>query len=155
MTDFFRSRQSKQLVGDVGVGALNAAKNGVFGGLLIGATIPTVGSLVMTASAAALGGALLVIPAMMAYKAFINADYFDTSSSFLDFMENTGFRPAFAFNAGCMGAAILGTAILQVGVACLAASLTFSLLNKVTQMIIGATTDAYSAERQLVARVTA
>ncbi|CAM4454130.1 MAG: hypothetical protein LEGION0403_FIIPPAGN_01248 [Legionella sp.] len=153
MTNFFRRRHTKQLVGDVGVGALNAAKNGVFGGLLIGATAPTVGALVMTASAAALGGALLVIPAMMAYKTFINAEYFD--SSFLTYMENTGFKAAFAFTAGCLGAAILGTAILQAGVACLAASLTFSLLGKMTQMIIGATTDGLSSEVQLATKVTA
>ncbi|WP_133136831.1 hypothetical protein [Legionella rowbothamii] len=153
MTNFFRSRQTKQLIGDVGIGALHTAKNGVFGGLLIGATVPTIGSLVMTASAAALGGALLVIPAMMAYKAFINTEYFD--KSFLTYMENTGFKAAFAFTAGCLGAAILGTAILQVGVACLAASITFSLLAKMTQMIIAATTDSYSVDTQLVARVTA
>jgi hypothetical protein len=153
MTDFFRGRQINQLVGDVGVGALNTAKNGVFGGLLIGATVPTIGSLVMTASAAALGGALLVIPAMMAYKAFINADYFDRS--LLAYIENTGFRAAFAFTAGCLGAAILGTAILQVGVSCLAASLTFSLLAKMTQIIITATTDSFSTEPQLAARITA
>lgn len=153
MTDFFRRRQTKQLIGDIGVGAMNTAKNGVFGGLLIGATIPTIGSLVMTAGAAALGGALLVIPAMMAYKAFIDNNYFD--NSFLSYMENTGFKAAFAFTAGCLGAAILGTAILQVGIACLTASLAFSLLSKVTQMIIGATTDTYSADEQLVATVTA
>ncbi|WP_058533055.1 hypothetical protein [Legionella saoudiensis] len=154
MTDFFNSRTRSQLVGDVGVGALNAAKNGIFGGLLIGATLPTIGSLVMTASAAALGGALLVIPAMMAYKASINAEHFD--SSFFTYMENTGFKAAFSFTAGCLGAAILGTAILQVGLACLAASLTFSLLNKMTQMIIDATAPSkYSPENHLVARMTA
>ncbi len=154
MTDFFNSRTRSQLVGDVGVGALNAAKNGIFGGLLIGATLPTIGSLVMTASAAALGGALLVIPAMMAYKASINAEHYDTS--FFKYMENTGFKAAFSFTAGCLGAAILGTAILQVGLACLAASLTFSLLNKMTQMIIDATApNKYSPENYLVARMTA
>ncbi|MFJ1268867.1 hypothetical protein ACD661_09895 [Legionella lytica] len=138
MTDFFRKHSTTQLIGEVGIGALNTAKKGVLGGLLIGATAPTIGSLVMTASAAALGGALLVIPAMIAYKALLNNEYLD--HSFLSYMEHTGFKAAFAFTAGCLGAAILGTAILQVGLACLTASLTFSLIGKMNNMIIDATT---------------
>ncbi|KTC96232.1 hypothetical protein [Legionella feeleii] len=134
MSKFFE-RTKKQLVGDVAVGAIGGAKNGVFGNLLLAAGnhMVTVESLSTLAGACALGGALTIIPAMIAHNwLFANKN---SDTSFLMKIATVGFRGGFAFISGCTGAAVLGLAIIPTGLTSLTASLTFSLLVLMTRMI--------------------
>lgn len=124
-----------RLFGDVAIGAIGGAKNGAFGSLLLAAArnnMLAVGTLSMTAGACALGGALMIIPGMLAHDWL-----FDNKSdvSFLMQVANTGFRAGLAFVGGCAGAAILGMAIVPIGLTSLTASLTFSLLSVIVHMI--------------------
>ncbi|WP_019215703.1 hypothetical protein [Legionella tunisiensis] len=69
MTKFF-NRTKLQLVGDVAVGAIGSAKNGVFGSFLLAAGNHAVAveSLSTLAGVCALGGALTIIPVIIAYN---------------------------------------------------------------------------------------
>lgn len=138
MPKFF-NRTSLQLVGDVAIGAIGSARNGVLGSFLLatGNHMVTVETLATMAGACALGGALTIIPAIIAHNLLFGNKKND--SSFLMQMATVGFRGGFAFVSGCTGAAILGLAIVPTGLTSLTASLTFSLLVVMTNMIVEAT----------------
>lgn len=145
MANFFRKKRTPlQIVGDVAVGAIRSAENGVFGSLLLSAAgnqVPhSVASLSTLAWTCALGGAVVVIPAMIAHQMLFDDPTRDnTFPAQLGIMiANTCFKAGVAFVSGCMGAAILGFAMTPVGITSLTASLTFSLISLTTRMIIEA-----------------
>lgn len=145
MTKFFE-RTKLQLVGDVAVGAIGSAKNGVFGSFLLAASnhMVAVETLSTMAWTCALGGALTIFPAMIAHDwLFANKK---SDHSFLMQIATVGFRGVFAFVSGCTGAAILGLAIVPTGLTSLTASLTFSLLVLMTRMIAEATAPALQSK---------
>lgn len=144
MTDFFKKRTTLQLAGDVAVGALGGARKGVLGTLLLSAaenSLPTVGTIATMAGACALGGALLIIPAMVAHKMLFSEPKSDVSflANMVTLTTGVCFNAAFAFTSACVGAAVLGLAMTPVALTSLTASLTFGLLGLMSRLIIEAT----------------
>lgn len=144
MTDFFKNRTKLQLAGDVVVGAIGGARKGIMGGFLLSAvegSVPTVGTIATMAGACALGGALLIIPAIIAHKMLISDP--NSKTPFLTQMAtitaNVCFKAAFAYTSACVGAAILGLAITPIALSSLSASLAFGLIGLMTSMIVVAT----------------
>ncbi|MCC5015389.1 MULTISPECIES: hypothetical protein [unclassified Legionella] len=133
-----RATSSCKLVGEMVNGALNGAKNGVLGSLLLasaaGSSIPAIGSLGAVAGACALGAALMIIPAILVYNKLV-AD--PDGSSFLLHTTPTlvALRAGLAFASGCAGAAILGLAVVPLGLTCLSASLTLGVLDLINHLI--------------------
>ena len=145
-------RSGLQVFGDLALAGARGATNGFFGRYILTTAgyggYAAAGSLATIAGACALGGALLIIPAIMLHKML-----FDEPNSFLlDLTTNIAFRSAFAFGSACLGAAILGLAIIPVGVTALSSSLAFGILNMMTKMIVELTEtadDAYDQSRVL------
>ncbi|WP_019217537.1 hypothetical protein [Legionella tunisiensis] len=105
MTDFFKDRTKLQLAGDVALGALGGARKGVFGSLLLSAaesSIPTLGTIATMAGACALGGALLIVPAMVVHKMLISEPKRDASflAQMTTLTANICFRTAFCVYFG-------------------------------------------------------
>ncbi|STX41664.1 Uncharacterised protein [Legionella donaldsonii] len=143
MTNFFKNRAPVQLAGDVAIGALGNARKGLFGTLLLSAaenSIPTVGSIATMAGACALGGALLIIPAMAIRKMLISE--LQPNASFLAMVANSTanlcFRTAFSVTSACVGAAVLGLAMTPAVLTSLTASLTFGLIGFMAALIVEA-----------------
>jgi hypothetical protein len=138
MPSFFNRRTNLQVVGDLAVGAIGGLKNG-FGGTLIlggmGITIAT--PIAGVAMACALGGMLTIIPAIYLYEELFRCP---SNTPFLvKAATDMVVRAAFAFGSGCLGAAILGFAMVPVGLAALTASFTFGLLSTLTGLIVDCT----------------
>ena len=136
MHNFFESRSKRQMAGDLVIGTIGQTVHGVYGSLLLGVTgssILAAGSLSLVASACAIGGAVVIIPAVllrqMTYGKNTNLHFL------LKLAADVTLSAAIAFAAGCIGAATLGLAMTPVGLAALSGALVFQLFNTLTKLV--------------------
>ena len=126
MTKFFPYKTNTNTAFDIARGALGNAKNALAGAPIsayLGSSVLATNSLATLVGACALGGAILIVPAMIAHKQLgLNP----TGTLTL------GLKPLFAFASACIGAALCGLAVLAVAKAALIGSLTFLLIIQLT-----------------------
>jgi hypothetical protein len=127
--NYLSRRNSLGLFTDMCTGASKGAKYGLFGTLLLSASGVALGagSLPALVSAAAIGGAIAILPAIILRD---NLEFASNNSNFfLKLTSNAVFSTGFAFAAGYIGAAIMGLAATPAALTALSGALAFVFIN--------------------------
>ena len=152
MPGFFQKRTNLQLTGDIAIAGLGGAKTGVIAGLGLSAAVGgtlVVGSIGAIAGACALGAAIGIIPAMMLHKMLFNPIDTPSNSAFLlRIATNNLFRSAFAFSSACIGAAILGMAIMPIATAAFCTTFALGLFSVLVNAVSQFTTPANQSKAE-------